>query len=146
MSKVLFIFGFIVIILIAGAFSYTFYNSSKSAVEIKGHAFQVELAKTDKEKQVGLSKYKSIPQERGMLFIFDKPEFYSFWMKEMKFPIDIIFINNSRIVTIYQNLPIDNLNIYSPTSPSDKVLEINANISKKYGFGVGDSVIFKNIK
>ena len=146
MSKALFIFGFIVIILIVGAFSYTFYNSSKSVVEIKGYDFQVELAKTDKDKQIGLSKYKNLPKDQGMLFVFDKAGFYPFWMKDMKFPIDIIFIKNSRIVTIYQNLPIDNLNIYSPTSPSDKVIEINANLSKKYGFGIGDSVIFKNIK
>lgn len=146
MNKILFIFIPVVVILILGAFIYTFYNSSKPTVEIKGHDFQVELAKTDKDKEIGLSKYESIPQDKGMLFVFTKPGFYPFWMKNMKFPIDIIFIDNNKIVTIYENLPINKLTIYSPTQSSDKVLEINANLSKKYGFKVGDSVSFKNIK
>ena len=147
MNKILLVFISVVIILVLGGFLYAFYNSSKPIVEIKGHSFQVELARTDKEKQIGLSKYtKSIPQDNGMLFIFDKPGFYSFWMKDMKFPIDIIFINQNKIVTIYQNVPVKKLTIYSPATASDKVLEINANLSKKYGFSAGDLVTFKNIK
>ena len=67
----------------------------------------------------------------------------------MKLPIDIIYINNDQIVTIQSNVlppkeeesPI----VYIPTEPSDKVLEINAGLSEKYGFKKGDVVKIKNL-
>lgn len=155
MNKLLLILIPLLVILILGTFFYNLYKFSKPSAEIKGHKFQLIVAKTEKDKQVGLSKFKSLPKDQAMVFVFEKADLYPFWMKDMKFPIDIIFISESlnpsgikdnKIVTIYQNLPTDNLAIYPPTESSDKVLEINANLSKKYGFGVGDSVTFKNLK
>jgi hypothetical protein len=106
---------------------------------IDNHIFNLELAKTDKEKEIGLAKYKNIPQNFGMLFPFEKAGYYSFWMKNMKFPIDIIFIRNSKIVTIFRNVPApksnnESLSIYKPNELSDTVLEINAGLSEKYKF------------
>ena len=84
-------------------------------------------------------------EKNGMYFIFDKPDYHSFWMKDMRFPIDIIFINDGKIVTIYKNVPIPTSEtqlppIYRPTNPVDHVLEINAGLADKYSFQVGDSV------
>ena len=146
MNKLLLILIPVLILLILGAFFYNLYKLSQPSAEIKNHKFQLVVAKNDKDKQVGLSKYKSIKDDQGMIFVFDKKGQYPFWMKDMKFPIDIIFINQNKIVTIHQNAPINNLTIYSSTENADKVLEINANLSKKYGFSVGDSVTFKNLK
>jgi uncharacterized membrane protein (UPF0127 family) len=66
-------------------------------------------------------------------------------MKNMKFPIDIIYIDNNTIITIVNSAPIpknpsDNLTIYTPSKLSDKVLEINAGLSKKYNFKNGDKI------
>ena len=107
--------------------------------KIGGREFNLEIAKTDSEKQIGLSKYKDIPQNFGMLFPFGKANYYSFWMKDMKFPIDIIFIRNSKIVTIFKNAPVPKFNnqhlpIYRPNELSDTVLEISAGLSEKYNF------------
>lgn len=146
MNKLLLILIPILILLILGTFFYNFYQFSRPTAQIRDHKFYLLTAKSDKDKQVGLSKYKKIEDDKGMVFVFEKPGLYPFWMKDMKFPIDIIYINQNRIVTIYKNLPKDNLTIYSPTQSADKVLEINANLSDKYSFAVGDSVTFKNLK
>lgn len=146
MNKIIFILMPILILLILGTFFYNLYKFSQPTAEIKGHKFELFITKSDKDKQIGLSKHKSIKDGEAMIFVFDKEGLYPFWMKDMKFPIDIIFVNHNKIVTIYKNVPTNNLTIYSSTESSDKVLEINANLSKKYGFKVGDSVLFKNLK
>ncbi len=146
MKKYLLILISILIILILTSFFYSFNKFVQPNAEIKGHKFQLLVVKSDKDKQIGLSKYKNLPEDKGMIFVFDKEGFYPFWMKDMKLPLDIIFIKENKIVTIYENLPINNLSIYTPTQASDRVLEINANLSKKYGFSIGDSVTFKNLK
>jgi hypothetical protein len=67
----------------------------------------------------------------------------------MKFPIDIIFINNDQIVTIHDNAQIikaqENPMLYTPTQSSDKVLEIQAGLSEKYNFKIGDKVKYENL-
>lgn len=146
MNKFLLILIPLLVILILGSVAYSFFKFVEPTAEIKGHKFELLTAKSEKDKEIGLSKHKTLPKDKGMVFIFDKPGFYAFWMKDMKFPLDIIFIRENKIITIYNNLPTDNLTIYSPTQGADRVLEINANLSKKYGFGVGDSVTFKNVK
>lgn len=146
MNKILIFLIPILIILILGSVAYSFFKFIQPTVEIKGHKFEVVIAKSEKDKQIGLSKYKTLSKDKGMIFLFDKPDFYAFWMKDMKFPIDIIFVRENRIATIYESLPINNLTTYSPTEASDKVLEINANLSKEYGFKVGDTVSLKNVK
>lgn len=146
MKKLLFILIPILILLILGTFFYNLYQFSRPTAQIRDHKFYLLTAKSDKDKQVGLSKYKKLEDNKGMIFVFEKPGLYPFWMKDMKFPIDIIYINQNKIVTIYKNIPKDNLTIYSPTQSADKVLEINANLSDKYNFAVSDSVAFKNLK
>jgi uncharacterized membrane protein (UPF0127 family) len=115
---------------------------------IEGHSFILELAKNPSEQQKGLSNRNSLPLDHGMLFIFDQPSYVGFWMKDMEFPIDIIFIHDNEIVSIVENTPppISNdatLPIYKPEHPSDKVLEINAGLAKKYHIKKGDRVDIK---
>lgn len=119
---------------------------------VKGHTINLSLAKTPKEREIGLSTRNDLDNDNGMLFLFDTPDYYSFWMKDMKFPIDIIFINDNKIVTIYSNVPPpssqlvqDNLPIYQPAEPANRVLELNSGVSEKYGLKNGDQIIFKGI-
>lgn len=121
-----------------------------SIVTIDSHSFKVTVANSQKTREVGLSETKSISPDQGMIFLFDKPDLYSFWMKNMKFSIDIIYINNDTIVTIKNNAqpPKNNKEspiIYTPTAPSDKVLEIQAGLSEKYKFKNGDKVKYENL-
>lgn len=132
--------------LLIGVFVYK--NLVTPTIKINNHTFSLILAKDEKDKQIGLSKYDKIDKDKGMLFIFDKTDFYPFWMKDMKFPIDIIFINGNKIVTIYAEVPTakGNLVLYTPTEPADRVLEVKAQTSTKYNFRVGDTVEYKNVR
>ncbi|MDO8639635.1 MAG: DUF192 domain-containing protein [bacterium] len=124
------------------------FNQNKE-ITIGKQTFKVAVAKTNEEKQIGLSKKTSLADNEGMFFPFEKEDFYSFWMKNMKMPIDIIYINKNKITTIYSDIkpPKDAnenlLTIYKPEEPSDSVLEIKAGLSKKYGFEKGDEVKVK---
>lgn len=125
-------------------------RSKTPTATINNHTFKLEVAKTQKEKGVGLSTKSTLEQNVGMLFPFDKPGYYPFWMKNMKFPIDIIFIRNGRIVTIHKNIkpprnPNENPPIYNSKEPADIVLEINAGLSEKYKFKRGDIVKLENV-
>ncbi len=153
MKKVLFLLLGLILLLLATKFALDYVSSKnvffpvlkKQSIIIKGVTFTVEIAKTPKEQEVGLSEKTSLPNDKGMLFVFEKPGFYSFWMKNMKLPIDILFINNNKIVTIFENAQpptssLENLQIYSPSQEADKTLEINAGTSKKYGIQVGDEI------
>ncbi len=140
----------IAILLIATIAIWAWQISAKSpTVKINNHTFKLFVAKSDKDKQIGLSKYKKIDSTQGMVFSFSKASYYPFWMKEMKFPIDIIFIKDGEIVTIYKNAPApkndSNPPVYNSTAPADTVLEVNAGLSQKYNFKEGDKVSFSNI-
>ena len=118
-------------------------------VTINGQSIAVTVADSAEEKEIGLSETKSLPQNQGMIFLFEKPDYHAFWMKNMKLPIDIIYIKDDRIVTIQSNVwppkKEESPLVYVPTEPSDKVLEINAGLSEKYDFKKGDMVKIKNL-
>ena len=86
-----------------------------------------------------------------MLFIFDKKGKYSFWMKDTQIPLDIIYINDEKIVHIVKNATPQkgnntNLPIYTPPADANYVLEVNGGQSDKYKFANGDTVKFNGIK
>ena len=155
MKKILALFALLIILTIVGIGSLKYLEntnaSKKPTATISNHTFKLELAKTQQEKEIGLSKKKMLEKNAGMLFLFEKPDYYSFWMKNMQFPIDIIYIRNDRIVTVHKNVkppknPNDKLPLYNSKEPSDTVLEINAGLSEKYNFKVGDMVELKNVQ
>lgn len=157
MKKILLLFALLLIIIGGVVLAQNYLKEGKMSIfkktpniTIGSHNFKVAVAASQQELEVGLSETKSLSQNQGMIFLFEKPDYYSFWMKNMKFPIDIIYINQDTIVTIKNNVaPPKNNNeipiIYTPTEPSDKVLEIQANLSKKYNFKKGDKVKYENL-
>jgi len=105
----------------------------------------VDVAQTEKEKEQGLSGIEVLPQNEGKLFIFDVPDTYGIWMKEMRFPIDIIWIDSSfSIVSIKTKaLPESYPAVFMPEKPAQYVLEVNAGFAKQHMLEVGSKVIFK---
>lgn len=109
--------------------------------------FSVEIANTDEERRIGLSQTQSLDEDEGMLFIFNGPSLPRFWMKDMDFPLDIIWVNeNLEIVEIDENL-VPCMDVQCPTySPSQRVkyvLEINSGLSEKYRISKGDRLKIK---
>src|SRR3989344_3566574 len=102
----------------------------------------VETADTPEERARGLSGRASLKEDEGMLFIFKEPGRYPFWMKDMLFAIDIIWIDeNFKIIGIEENLSPDTFpRAFSPSEPVKYVLETSAGWSKKNSIRVGDNV------
>lgn len=82
----------------------------------------------------------------GMLFLFNPPGEPAFWMKDMLFPIDIVWIKNNAVVAISEQLPTpgakqdSELPLYIPPTTIDAALEVNAGLTKLYNVHVGDVV------
>jgi uncharacterized membrane protein (UPF0127 family) len=150
-SKIKFVLGLTVVIFIIILVStFILQNNKSTQILVKGQNFNVELAQTSQEKQIGLSNTNSIAENEGMLFLFDEADYYSFWMRDMKFPIDIIFINGNKVTTIISNaLPPSKTNgsltTFQPKIKSDKVLEVNAGIAKKYNIQEGTIIDINNL-
>ena len=147
MKLIVGLFTVLIAIIIAVAISQGYFNANpfapKATVAIGKQTYKTTIATSDKDKQIGLSGKTTLSQDEGMLFSFEKPDYYAFWMKEMKFPIDIIFIKDSKIVTIFPSVPVptskdENPPVYKPEEPADAVLEINAGLSQKNNFKKGD--------
>lgn len=150
MNKVIIIFG-LMLILIAGVAFYQFSKNQTPLMQPNGkvtigeHTFNVEIVRDSKDQQIGLTKYNSIKEDQGMLFLFERPDRYSFWMKSMKFPIDMIFIRNETVVFIAPEVQApkqdeENPPVYQPTVPADKVLEIQSGLAEKNNIKTGDKV------
>lgn len=140
----------IVIIVTVLVISLILGNKKTTKVSVNNKTFNVAIARTDEERQIGLSKKNKLDENSGMLFVFDNPDFYSFWMKEMKFPIDIIYINGNKVITVIENAkPPSSSNtdliLYKPDEKSDKVLELNAGASQKYNIKKGTIVKVENL-
>ena len=111
----------------------------------------VEIMDTPQKQAQGLSGREKLESDQGMLFDFSKnnPEgvIPNFWMKEMKFNLDIIWIWDKKIIGITTDVPApltpqSELPFYSPPTPVDMVLEVNANWSEKNDVKVGNEVGF----
>jgi uncharacterized protein len=145
------ILGLIVVLIVIGAafifaqmfVSGSLFGNDTATVTIHGEKLEVTVAKDDTTKQVGLSDKSSLEENKGMLFPFEEPGYYAFWMRDMKFPIDIIFLRGDRVVQIYRNIQPasgEDIPIYRPNEPADSVLEINAGLSDKYNLKEGDTI------
>lgn len=120
-------------------------NDSSQAlpvVKINNVSIEVELAKTPEQQARGLSGRTSLNENQGMLFLYDEPGTYSFWMKDMNFPIDIIWIgNDEKIVDISKDVPPESfLKTFQPQKPVQYVLEVNAGFADKNNIAIGDAV------
>jgi len=113
-------------------------------VKIAGQIVKVDLALTQKAQEQGLSGRKSLGEDEGMLFIFPKPSINYFWMKDMNFPIDIIWIdNNLKVIFIKKNAqPSSYPDSFGPGVDNRYVLEVSAGFSEKNNLKEGNRVEF----
>ena len=113
-------------------------------IEVNGVKVKVEIADTPLLQEKGLSGIESLKEDEGMLFIFENPSLQSFWMKDMRFPIDIIWFDEQmKIVWIEKNLSRSSYpSTFSPDKNSKYVLEVIAGFSTKNNLKIGDSMRF----
>jgi len=95
-----------------------------------GHAVTLEIASTPHQRSLGLMFRPSLPNDRGMLFLFPSPDRYGIWMKNMQIPLDILWLDDQkRIIHIEMNVPPcphEPCLIYHPDAPALYVIELPA--------------------
>ena len=117
-------------------------TSVANTIEIGGQKITIEIADTDQAREKGLGGRDSLLEDGGMLFIFPEDGVYSFWMKDMRFPIDIMWLSaDGRIVDLLENVSPDTYpTAFSPKKPARYVLELPANTVKRLKTRLGDIV------
>lgn len=118
---------------------------ARSGVRIGDKSFSVELALTQEQQALGLGERDSLAKNSGMLFVFKPARQETFWMKDMRFDLDIVWITDGKIVDISRHVTApkegaktEDLPTYSPNTEVDHVLEINA--GEADGMKIGDRV------
>lgn len=111
-----------------------------------GHHIQAEVADTKAKKKVGLMFRESLAPNAGMLFVYSQAGVYSFWMKNCRFPIDIIWLDPKKtVVQITERVPPcldDPCPVYNPHVEALYVIEVNAGLSQREGLTVGSKIRF----
>lgn len=108
----------------------------------------VEVAANTRSRERGLSGREALASNEGMLFLFEDADTYSFWMKDMKFPIDIIWIQGDEVVDITIDaqppaMPGEQPQSFFPRVAVDRVLEVPAGFAKAHGLRTGMEVAVK---
>jgi len=114
----------------------------KDTISVYGKEVEVYLADDPRIRTRGLSNKTYLPEEKGMLFVFEKPDQYSFWMKEMNFSIDMVWIDEEgEVVFVKENAaPESYPMLFTPPKPALYVLEVNAGYARELGLTVGTKV------
>ena len=126
-------------------YQYTNEAIDQPNIKIGQKTISVEIADTQEKQKKGLSGRENLPEDSGMLFVFKEEGRHQFWMKDMKFPIDIIWINKDTVVDITHDARPENdggyLKIYEPRSKVRFVLEVNSGFAKENNVKIGNRVV-----
>lgn len=139
-SKIL---AFVIVLIVIAACIFYFNDRGPSLV-VSGKHISLMVVDSQEEREKGLGGMESLPENSAMLFIFQNEDIYNIWMKDMKFPIDIIWLNSSKkIVAIEENISPDTYpEIFSPGEKSFYVLETNAGFVEKNNLLTGNTLDF----
>jgi len=113
-----------------------------------GKVLQVEVMVKDEDRAMGLMFRPSLALDRGMLFIFDPPpDFHTIWMKNCKFPIDIVWLDeDKKVVHVAESVPPcteEPCPIYQPLRKASYVVELNAGQARREKATVGSTLSFE---
>lgn len=142
-----YIYLFVGFTLLALVTAYYFSRSAQTVdLTINGEVFTAWVADTAHLREVGLGGKARLSETQAMLFVFDHDDRYTFWMKDMQMPIDILWLDSSkRVVYIASNVSPQTYiatnpsasQTYTPPTPARYVLEISANNAERLGIQVG---------
>lgn len=115
-------------------------------IKVDQASVKVEIRDTEAGRNLGLSGRTSLGENEGMLFVFNQPAAYEFWMKDMNFPLDFVWINNGLVVDLSEHIPApDKLAneppmTVRPKEPVNWVLEVNSGWIERHQIKTGDQV------
>jgi uncharacterized membrane protein (UPF0127 family) len=140
--------GMMIVLIVASlSAGYLYLQPAKTVrIMVAGVILSVELADTPDDQRRGLSGRDSMPPDHGMLFIFDQEAAWGFWMKDMKFSLDIIWFNSGKeVVFVEENLrPCDPqyCPVYTPSMTALYVLEVNAGFVHSHNLAIEATFAF----
>jgi len=141
--------SFIMVFLMAGALGSMADTVIAAPVQVSAgqKCFRADVMATSDDRAKGLMFRDGLADDEGMLFVFDEPGEYPFWMKNMKFPIDMVWLDEDRNVThieaIVPPCKKDPCPVYSPHARSLYVLELAAGQADAAGIKEGSSLLWK---
>ena len=109
-------------------------------MQIGNKQFTIEIADTPAKRSVGLMKRDSMPADHGMIFVFPEQDTYSFWMKNTRIPLDIVFIDAGGTIRSIQQMKPYELKSVSPPVAVKYAIELNQGAAAKAGAKVGDKI------
>lgn len=121
--------------------------SGEPSVELGGKTFRVEIADTAEKQALGLMFRDSMADDEGMIFVFPNEAPRSFWMKNTRIPLDIMYFDKDlKMVSISADTPpcrVSRCPSYPSTGPAMYVLELNAGKASELGVGPGDKLTIR---
>lgn len=122
-------------------------TDNKKQLQINNTIFKVDIADNQNKKSKGLAERENLASDEGMLFVYENPDRYSYWMKGLNFPLDFIWIREDKVVDLLTNIPPpakgqkdETLPIYKPVTAVDKVLEVTGGTIDRLQIKIGDTV------
>lgn len=117
-------------------------TETSPSIVVGDRRIPVSIADSEEERQIGLSNTKSLAQGTGKLFVFEEIGTYGFWMKDMSYPIDIVWVDqNYKVVSVTTITPESYPEVFYPSSEIKYVLELNSGEAKIFDL-VPESKIF----
>lgn len=120
-------------------------QNSFTLASINKKKVYLEVADNDYKRTKGLMNHSELNYQQGMLFIFDDINQVYFWMKNVNYPLDMVFLKNNQIVNIYSGVPTCKNQVcplYPSVYPVNKVIELKSGFCKKYNVKIGQKVVF----
>jgi uncharacterized membrane protein (UPF0127 family) len=114
-------------------------------VRVGDGTVRAELAGDQASRERGLAGRERIAEDRGMLFVYPDRAERSYWMKGMRFPIDIVWIDRNRVTGVERNVPVSKRGVplYRSDRPVDRVLEVGAGWAARNAIRAGDPVVIR---
>jgi uncharacterized protein len=110
------------------------------------HNFNIEVVTTDQERARGLMYRRALPENSGMLFLYERPQQAAMWMKNTLIPLDMVFIAaGGRVHRIESNAEPFSLTLIPSNGDVVAVLELNAGQADKIGLKRGDQVVYPGL-
>lgn len=133
---------------LGAVFALPLYHRDFARVEFTSVTVAAEVAGDPESRRIGLSGRPALAGKTGMLFLFDRADYWNIWMRKMKFPIDILWLKNNAVADMEEYVPAPasgkmsdfSLPAYRPDIPADMVLEVPAGFVDAHGVRIGDPV------
>ena len=115
--------------------------SARSTVTLGGTEVQVLVADDDDERSRGLQGYDPLPEGEGMLFVYDDAVVRTFAMKQVAFPIDVLFVGEDLTITAIEPLDPGDMRLVSSPGPCGYVVELRQGWAAGQGIAIGDGFV-----